>query len=109
MVFPRLTLGKVTLAWAVLLWTAALVLPQLGPQAQAHPVVKVVVAVLFVLLLIGTPIALIRYFNGAWRRVDTVPNRVAYVTWLSLETIAATCLIAFLGYAAITFTVARLR
>jgi hypothetical protein len=109
MALPRLTLGKIALAWAVLLWTAALVLPQLGPQAQAHPIVKSVVAVLFSLLLIGTPVALIRYFNRAWRRVDAVPNRVAYVTWLSLETIAGAGLVGMLGYAAITFTVARLR
>ena|ERR1022692_2245450 len=109
MALPRLTLGKIALAWAVLLWTAALVLPQLGPQAQAHPIVKSVVAVLFNLLLIGTPVALIRYFNRAWRRVDAVPNRVAYVTWLSLEAIAGAGLVGMLGYAAITFTVARLR
>ena len=109
MVLSRLTLGKVVLAWVVLLWTAAMVLPQLGPQVQAHPIVKTVVAVLFVLLFTGTPIALIRYFSQAWRRVNTVPNRVAYVTWLGLETIAGAGLIGLLGYAAITFTIARLR
>ena len=105
----RLTLGRIALAWVVLLWTAALVLPQLGPHAQAHPIVKSVVAVLLTLLFIATPVALIRYFNQAWRRVDTVPNRVAYVTWLSLETIAGAGLIVLLGYGAIAVTIARLR
>ena len=41
--------------------------------------------------------------------MDAVPNRAAYVTWLSLETIAGAGLVGMLGYAAITFTVARLR
>jgi hypothetical protein len=36
-------------------------------------------------------------------------NRVAYVTWLSLETIAGAGLVGLLGYAAITFTAARFR
>ncbi len=109
MALSRLTLGKVALAWVVFLWSAALVLPQLGPRTQAHPIVKALVSGMSVLLLTGTPIALIGYFNRAWRRVDAVPNRVAYVTWLSLETIAGVGLVGMLGYAAITFTIARLR
>ena len=95
--------------WAAFLWAAAMVLPQLGPHTQAHPAVKAVVAVLFVLLLIGTPIALVTYFNRAWRRVATVPNRTAYVTWLSLETIAGASVVGLLAYVAIAFVVPRFR
>jgi hypothetical protein len=105
----RLTLNRVAIAWAVFLWTVALVLPQLGPRTQAYPAVKAIVAVVFALLLIGTPVALITHFNRAWRRVATVPNRAAYVTWLSLETIAGAAVVGFLAYGVITFAVARLR
>lgn len=105
----RLTLRRVAVASAVFVWTVALVLPQLGPQTQAHSAVKAIVAFVFALLLIGTPIALITYFNRAWRRVATVPNRAAYVTWLSLETIAGAAVVGFLAYGAIAFAFARLR
>lgn len=109
MSLSRLTLGKVAIVWALFLWLAALVLPQLGPRTQAHPAVKAVVAVLFAVLLIGTPIALITYFNRAWRRAATVSNRAAYVTWLSLETVAGAGVVGLLAYVAIAFVVARFR
>jgi hypothetical protein len=94
MLLSRLTLGKIALAWAVLLLIAALVLPQLGPHAQAHPTVKASVAIQFTVLAIGTAIALITYFNRALRRTAGVPNRTAYVIWMSLESIAAVGVVA---------------
>jgi hypothetical protein len=108
MLLSRLTIGKVVLAWAVFLWAAGLVLPQLGPHAQAHPAVKAIVAIQFALLLVGTPIALITYFNRAWRKVAAVPNRATYVIWMSLESIAAMSVIVLLAYAGVTFAVALL-
>jgi hypothetical protein len=74
MVLSRLTLGKVAVAWAVFLWCAGLVLPNLDSHARTHPVVKAIVAVGFATLLVGTPIALAIYFNRAWRRVATIPK-----------------------------------
>lgn len=109
MPLSRLTLGRVALAWIVFLWGAALVLPNLDSHAQAHPAVKAIVAVGYVLLLIGTPISLIAYFNRAWRRVGTVPNTTVYVLWLSLESIAAAGFLGALAYPAMTFAIARLR
>jgi hypothetical protein len=109
MALPRLTLGKVALAWIVFLWGAALVLPNLDFHAQAHPAVKAILATGYATLLLGTPIALIAYFNQAWRRVDTVPNTTTYVIWLSLESIAAVGLLGVLAYPAVLFVVARLR
>jgi hypothetical protein len=66
-------------------------------------------AVGYATLLIGTPIALINYFNRAWRRVGTVPNTTVYVVWLSLESIAAVGFLGLLAYSAIMFAVTRLR
>jgi len=109
MLLSRLTLGKVALAWAVFLWCAGLVLPNLDSHAQAHPAVKAIVAAGLATLLIGTPIALATYFNRAWRRVAAVPNRTAYVLWLSLESIAGIGGLGILVYATVTFAVARFR
>jgi hypothetical protein len=105
----RLTLGRVALAWFAFLWAAARVLPNLDSHAQANPVVKAMLAVGYATLLVGTPIALINYFNRAWRRVGTVPNTTVYVVWLSLESIAAVGFLALLAYSAIMFAVPRLR
>jgi hypothetical protein len=105
----RLTLGRVALAWFAFLWIAALILPNLGSHAQAHPATKAIVAAGYVTLLISTPIALIGYFNRAWRRVGAVPNTTAYVIWLSLESIAGAGVLGLLLYSAIMFIVTRLR
>ena len=63
----------------------------------------------YVTFLISTPIALIGYFNRAWRRVGAVPNTTAYVLWLSLESIAGAGVLGLLLYSAIMFIVTRLR
>jgi hypothetical protein len=105
----RLTLGRIAFAWAIFLWSAAIVLPQLDSHARAHPLVKAVVAVVYASFFIGTPIALASYFNQAWRRVRTVPNRTTYVIWLSLESIAGMGFLGLLAYTTITFAVAHLR
>ena len=101
MLLSRLTLGRVVVAWLVFLWCAGLVLPNLDSHSQVHPAVKAIVVAGFVTLLVGTPIALATYFNRAWRRVSTVPNRTAYVVWLSLERIAGICLFGILVYATV--------
>ena len=109
MLLSRLTLGRVVAAWLVFLWLAGLVLPNLDSHAQVHPAVKAIVAAGFATLLVGTPMALATYFNRAWRRVGTVPNRTAYVVWLSLESIAGIGILGILVYATVTFAVARFR
>jgi hypothetical protein len=73
----QLTLGKVALAWAVLLFGAALILPNLDLHTRSYPAVKVLIAVYWVLLLVGTPVSLISYFNRAWSKFAAVPNRGA--------------------------------
>jgi len=104
-----LTLGRVALAWFVFLWGAALFLPNLDSHAQVHPAVKAIVAAGYVTLLVSTPVALINYFNWAWRRVGVVPNTTVYVIWLSLESIAALSFLGVLACSAVMFLVAALR
>ena len=86
-----------------------MILPQLGPHAQAKPTVKTIVVVLYVLLLIGTPAALFTYFYQAWRRVGTVPNKTVYFIWVGLENVAAVAVLALMAYPVVAFAVARLR
>jgi hypothetical protein len=109
MLLSRLTLGRVVVAWLVFLWCAGLVLPSLDSHAQVNPAVKAIVAAGFATLLVGTPIALATYFNRAWRRVGTAPNRTAYVVWLSLESMAGIGALGILVYATVTVAVARFR
>jgi hypothetical protein len=109
MLLSRLSLGRIAVGWAVFLWVAALVLPQLDSRARAHPAVQVIILTVYGLFLLGTPIALTNYFIGAWRRIGLVPNRIAYVSWLSLESIAGIALLALLAYAALSLTAFHFR
>jgi hypothetical protein len=75
-----------------------MVLPNLDPQTRGHPIVTAIIAVIYTQFLIGTPVALATYFNRAWRGVGTVPNRTAYVVWITLESIAGVALLGILAY-----------
>jgi len=109
MTLSRITLGKIAFGWAIFLWCAGMVLPNLDSHARAHPVVRAIIAVVYGMFLIGTPIALATYFNRAWRRVSIVPNRTAYLIWMSLESIAGAGLLGILAYATVSFAIARFR
>jgi hypothetical protein len=74
-----------------------MILPNIDSHTRIQPVVKAIITVLYVLYVIATPIALVNYFNRAWRRVPTVPNKSAYVIWMSLETFAGACLLGLLA------------
>jgi len=86
-----------------------MVLPNLDSHTSANPVVKTIIAVVYALFLIGTPVALAAYFNRAWRRVGAVPNRTEYVIWMSLESIAGIGLVGVLAYATVSVTLAQFR
>jgi hypothetical protein len=105
----RLRLGRIAIGWAALLWLTGLVLPNLDSRAGAHPAVQVFVLIFYALLTAGTPIGLANYFNRAWCRIAEVPNRTAYVVWLSLESIAGILLLGVLAYATLSLTVFRFR
>ncbi len=93
-----MNIRKVALAWAVLLFGAALFLPNLGLHTRNYPVIKILLGTYWLLLLIGTPLAFFSYFNQAWRQKKMVLNRATYVVWLGLESIAALAFLAFLFY-----------
>ena len=107
MTLSRVTLGKIAAGWAIFLLCAGMMLPNLDSHTRANPVVKTIVAVVYTLFLIGTPIALATYFNRAWRRVRAVPNRTEYVIWMSLESIAGIGLLGVLAYATVAFAWAQ--
>jgi len=101
----RLSFGKIALEWTVLLFSAALIFPNLSIQTRTHPAVKIMIATYWVLLLIGTPISLGAYFRRAWRKSATVSNKRAYLAWLSLEAAGAVGILIFLFYATIAAVV----
>lgn len=109
MTFSRVTLGRIALAWGVFLWCAAMLLPNLDLHTRAHPVVRATIVVVYTLYIIGSPIALAAYFNRAWRRVSAVPNKTAYIIWMSLESIAGAGLLGALAYATVSFAMAHFR
>ena len=104
-----MTLSRIAIAWAVFLFCAALILPNLDSHTRSLPVVKAIVAIPYTIFFIVTPIALVTYFNRAWRRVSSVPNRTEYVFWLSLESIAGVGVLGLLTYLTVSFAITHLR
>jgi hypothetical protein len=109
MVLSKLTLGRVAIAWAVFLIGAAVALPPIDSRTPVHPAVTVIVFICCALLLIATPIAVFTYFNQAWRKIGSVPNKSAYAIWLGLESIVAVSILSTTAYAVISVAIARLR
>jgi len=70
--------------WLVILGLAVLILPRAESSAIAFPIL---VTMLTWFLL--SVIALVFYFYRAWRRVAVVPNKAAYVAWMSIQTMFA--------------------
>jgi len=77
------------LGWMILLIGAAWFLPPLDSRIKPHPAASVLVLAGCTVFLILTCISLYRYFCDSWLKSRDVPNRIEYVIWLSLETLAA--------------------
>ncbi len=107
--FSRITLKAIAFAGTLFLLCVALELPSLDSHQRARPVVRAIVAIVYTMFFVVTPIGLATYFNRAWRRVSSVPNRTAYVIWLSLESIAGAGVLGMLVYATVEFAVSRFR
>ena len=75
-------------------------MPELDSHAPVHPAVTAVIGVYYGLLSIFTIVAVAGYFNRAWRRAMTVPNRTAYAIWMGLESMAVAALLGILVCAA---------
>jgi hypothetical protein len=78
------------LGWALILGTAAFTLPCTDSNVIAFAILGLTL-VWFVLSVA----ALFFYFFRAWRRVSAVPNKAAYIAWLSVE--SAFALVAVAG------------
>lgn len=70
--------------WLVILISAAVILPRPVSNAIAYPILVVMIA--WFLLSVA---ALVFYFYRAWRRVWEIPNKAAYIVWMSIETVFA--------------------
>jgi hypothetical protein len=70
--------------WLVILGLAAVILPRTESKAIAFPLL-----VLMLLWFLLSVVPLVFYFYRAWRRVGAVPNRAAYIAWMSIETVFA--------------------
>jgi hypothetical protein len=70
--------------WLVILGLAAVILPRTESNAIAFPVL-----VLMLMWFLLSVVTLVFYFYGAWRRVGAVPNKAAYIAWMSIETVFA--------------------
>ena len=70
--------------WLVILISAAILLPPTHSEIISAMAIPMLALMLFWLLLsvVGLPV----YFYRAWRRVAFVPNKAAYIAWMSIET-----------------------
>jgi hypothetical protein len=72
--------------WGVILVAAAIILPRFDSRQDSFPLLWWLLVIIWFCL---TTFALWRYFYRGWQRVSLVPNKAAYVSWLSFETLAA--------------------
>jgi len=78
------------LGWALILGTAAFTLP----CTDSNVIVFAITGLMLVWLALSVA-ALFFHFFRAWRRVSAVPNKTAYIAWLSIE--SAFALVAVAG------------
>ena len=83
--------------WLAILGLAAVILPRTESNLIAFPVL-----VLMLLWFLLSVVALVFYFYRAWRRVGAVPNRAAYIAWMSIETVFVSAAIAGLVWFFVT-------
>ncbi len=77
----------ISCGWFVILVGSAVLLPSADSRRFALRTVPLLVVIIVWLLL--TAVALGMYFYRAWMRLRTVPNKAAYATWLSFQTVCA--------------------
>jgi general secretion pathway protein G len=96
--FPRSTSVKINIksikwglaipcGWLVILVGSTVLLPSADSRRFEFRAVPMLALIIVWLLL--TVVALGVYFYRAWKRLRTVPNEVAYATWLSFQTVCA--------------------
>jgi hypothetical protein len=75
--------------WPTILILAAVILPRNESNAIAFPIL-----VLMCIWFLLSVVALVFYFYRAWRRLSVVPNKAAYIAWMSIEAVFALAVLA---------------
>ena len=83
--------------WVVILISAAVILPSIESKAVAFPIL-----VLMLMWFLLSVVALVFYFYRAWGRVAAIPNKAAYIAWMSIETVFALAALAGLVWFFVT-------
>lgn len=79
--------------WVIILVGVAIILPPIDSRSAPPAAVGATVAVLAVVWLILTLIAVGIYFYRAWKKAFRAPNKLSYVAWLAVETAFALLLL----------------
>jgi hypothetical protein len=75
--------------WLIILLWAAIILPRDVSNLVAYPII----ALLAIWFLLSVVMVFV-YLYRAWRRVGAVPNKSAYIAWLSIESVFALAAVA---------------
>jgi hypothetical protein len=89
-----LKLKYIAVGWLIFLVGAAWLLPPLDSRTATNALLRDLMLACCAVLAIATCIAALRHFKDAWSKADTVPNRGAYIAWISFETLAAVLVLA---------------
>src|SRR5207248_599292 len=76
--------------WPVILFAAAITLS----DPQLSSMIATVILLLMGLWVVLSVVALSVYFSRGWRRINIVPNKAAYIVWMSMETVFALVVLA---------------
>src|ERR1700730_4847310 len=76
--------------WPVILFTPAITLS----DPQLSSLVATVILLLLGLWVVLSVVALSVYFYRGWRRINIVPNKAAYIVWMSIEKVFALVVLA---------------
>jgi hypothetical protein len=76
--------------WPVILFAAAITLS----DPRRPSAIATMILLLMGLWLVLSMVALSVYFYRGWRRINIVPNKAAYIAWMSMETALALAILA---------------
>jgi hypothetical protein len=73
--------------WAIFLCFAAVLLAPVDPHTQPTARTYCIIFTAASLLMIYTTIIIPAHLYGSWNKLPTVPNKVAYGFWMSVESL----------------------
>jgi hypothetical protein len=86
------------LAWCVILMFAGLFSPPLDSHIQPPPLTKWSIATVAALPSLYMAILIPAYFYQSWKMLPTVPNKISYGLWLSVESLAFLVILTLLWF-----------